>query len=67
LSEDELCDVCKAELGMSSKIVLLDDIIEEEEDLKLCPVCRVSYITDAEEMCENCLTIRDAALDAELK
>ncbi len=55
LSEEEMCDVCKAELGLESKIVLLDDIMEEEDALKLCPVCHTAYISIDEKMCESCL------------
>ena len=54
-NEDDLCDVCKAELGMESGIVLLDDIIDDDEPLKLCPVCKTNYIGMDEEMCESCL------------
>ena len=50
-----MCDVCKAELGMDSNIVLLDDIIDDDEPLKLCPVCKAAYIGMDEDMCENCL------------
>lgn len=50
-----MCDVCKSELGLDSKIVLLDDIIDDDEPLKLCPVCKTSYIGLDEDMCENCL------------
>ena len=55
LQEEEMCDICKAELGMESRIVLLDDIIDDDEPLKLCPVCKTSYIGMDEDMCENCL------------
>ena len=50
-----MCDICKAELGLDSRIVLLDDIIDDDEPLKLCPVCKTSYIGMDEDMCENCL------------
>ncbi len=55
LEDEEMCDVCKSELGLDSKIVLLDDIIDDDEPLKLCPVCKTSYIGLDEEMCESCL------------
>ncbi|MCM1289726.1 MAG: hypothetical protein NC132_04370 [Corallococcus sp.] len=55
-AEEEMCDVCKAELGLATNIVLLDDIIDEDEPLKLCPVCKTAYIGMDEEMCENCLS-----------
>ena len=51
-----MCDICKAELGMDSRIMLLDDIIDDDEPLKLCPVCKTSYIGMDEDMCENCLS-----------
>lgn len=56
LQEEEMCDICKAELGLESKIVLLDDIIDDDEPLKLCPVCKTSYIGMDEDMCENCMS-----------
>ena len=55
LQDEDMCDVCKSELGLESKIVLLDDIIDDDEPLKLCPVCKTSYIGMDEDMCENCL------------
>lgn len=53
--DEDMCDVCKSELGLESKIMLLDDIIDEEEPLKLCPSCKAAYIGMDEDMCENCL------------
>ena len=41
---EEMCDICKAELGLETDIVLLDDIIDDEEPLKLCPICKTAYI-----------------------
>ena len=64
---EEVCDVCKAELGYDTKIVLLDDIIDDDEPLKLCPICKTAYIGMDEEMCETCLASekrnRDSSLD----
>ena len=54
LQEEEMCDICKAELGLDSRIVLLDDIIDDDEPLKLCPVCKTNYIGMDEDMCESC-------------
>ena len=54
LAEEEMCDVCKAELGLETKMVLLDDIIDDEEPLKLCPICKTNYIGLDEKMCESC-------------
>ena len=53
--DEDMCYVCKAELGLDSSIVLLDDIIDDDEPLKLWPVCTAAYIGMDEEMCENCL------------
>ncbi len=54
LQDEEMCDICKSELGMETKIMLLDDIIDDEEPLKLCPVCKTNYIGMDEKMCESC-------------
>ena len=56
LQDEDMCDICKAELGLDSRIVLLDDIIDDDEPLKLCPVCKTNYIGMDEDMCESCLT-----------
>ncbi len=66
LQDEDMCDVCKSELGLDSKIVLLDDIIDDDEPLKLCPVCKTSYIGMDEEMCENCLANYKHNEDTEL-
>ena len=66
LNEEEMCDICKAELGLDSRIVLLDDIIDDEEPLKLCPVCKTSYIGLDEDMCENCISNYKRAESSEL-
>ena len=50
-----MCDICKAELGLETNLVLLDDIIDDDEPLKLCPICKTAYIGMDEDMCENCL------------
>ncbi|MDE7454391.1 MAG: hypothetical protein K2M64_01010 [Clostridia bacterium] len=65
LADEEMCDVCKAELGLETKIVLLDDIIDDEEPLKLCPVCKTNYISMDEKMCETCFnhSVQEDALD----
>lgn len=66
LQDEDMCDVCKAELGLESKLVLLDDIIDEDEPLKLCPICKTSYIGMDENMCENCLANYKRNEDSEL-
>lgn len=63
---EEMCDVCKSELGLESKIMLLDDIIDEDEPLKLCPSCKAAYIGMDEDMCENCLARAAQQPDDEL-
>ena len=55
LTEEEMCEVCKAELGLESKLTLLGDLMDEEEQLKLCPICKAAYIGMEEVMCESCL------------
>ena len=54
--DEEMCDVCKSELGMATKLLMIDDIIDDDEPLKLCPVCKTAYIGMDENMCENCLS-----------
>lgn len=53
--DEEMCDVCKSELGLATNLLMIDDIIDDDEPLKLCPVCKTAYIGMDEEMCENCL------------
>ncbi len=56
--KDKLCTVCKAELGLIDKDVLLPD--EEEIGVeKLCPICHVNYIGEDEEICFLCQKERD--------
>ena len=43
-SRQEMCDICKAELGLMPKDILLDDDFDLEEETKLCPVCKRNYI-----------------------
>ena len=66
LQDEEMCDICKAELGLDSRIVLLDDIIDDDEPLKLCPVCRTNYIGMDEDICESCLNSYNRAENADL-
>ena len=62
-----MCDVCKAELGLNSRITLIGDMMDEDEPTKLCPVCKTAYIGMDEDMCENCLAVsaRNDELEAE--
>ncbi len=55
-NEEELCEVCKAEMGKASKISLLE---EEDDDLvglgeRICPVCKVNYLDADEDICQAC-------------
>ncbi|MBO4695570.1 MAG: hypothetical protein J5656_06645 [Clostridia bacterium] len=54
--DEELCEVCKAELGIKSKIVLLedDDSTASAFGGKLCPICGINYISEDEDMCDTC-------------
>ena len=54
-SRQEMCDICKAELGLMPKDILLDDDFDLEEETKLCPVCKRNYIPIEEEMCDSCI------------
>ena len=53
-TEEELCEVCKAELGKASKICLLEDDDDIEEEERICPVCKVNYLEPGEEICAEC-------------
>lgn len=52
--EEELCEVCKAELGKASKISLLEDDDEVEEEERICPICKVNYLEPDEDICAAC-------------
>lgn len=64
-SRQDICDVCKAELGLGSNIILddedIDDIELEEDIKKLCPICKRTYISVDEDMCETCATAKENA------
>ncbi len=64
-SRQDMCDVCKAELGLSSNVILddddLDDIELEEGLTKLCPVCKRTYINLDDDMCETCAAAKENA------
>jgi hypothetical protein len=64
-SRQEMCDVCKAELGLSSSVILDDDDFDDmdlEEGLtKLCPICKRTYINLEEDMCETCAAAKENA------
>lgn len=55
-NEEELCEVCKVELGKASKLSLLE---EEDDDIaglgeRICPVCKVNYLDADEDICQSC-------------
>ena len=53
--EEELYEGCKAELGKASSISLLED--DEDgayEAERICPVCKVNYLADDEDVCAEC-------------
>ena len=53
LDTEKYCDVCKAELKLGPQLIFaVDDEVETSE--KLCPVCKRNYISDDEDMCEQC-------------
>lgn len=51
--KDKLCNVCKAELGLVDKSILIPDD-EELEVERLCPVCHVNYLAEDEDICFLC-------------
>lgn len=53
-SEEELCEVCKAELGKASKISLLEDDEELDMEERICPICKVNYLEPDEDICAVC-------------
>lgn len=58
--QDELCNVCKAELGLLGKNFLIPEDELEAESGKLCPICHVNYIDEDEEMCIICKKVKEA-------
>ena len=58
--QDELCNVCKAELGLLGKNYLIPEDELEAESGKLCPICHVNYIDEDEEMCIICKKVKEA-------
>lgn len=51
--EEEYCDVCKLELHMETDLILLDDD-DQEDGQYLCPICKLNYILEDEDMCSSC-------------
>ncbi len=54
-SRQEICDVCKEELGQPINA----PAEEEEEERELCPICKTNYMNFGEEMCEQCAMERN--------
>lgn len=68
--DQELCDVCKAELAGKKLLFAVDeeDIAgENQAKEKLCPICKVNTISVDEEMCAQCkkasLYVEDQEID----
>lgn len=49
--KEKLCPVCKAELGLVDKSILIPD---EDEIERICPVCKVNYLGEDEDVCFMC-------------
>lgn len=64
-STEELCDVCKVEMGLLEKSFLIQEDELEAESGKLCPVCHANYIGEDEEICFVCRKEKEAKEHAE--
>lgn len=64
-AKDKYCTVCKAEMGLVDRSVLLPD--DDEAGEKLCPICQVNYLGEDEEICFLCQKERDEKRAAEEK
>ncbi len=56
LEDQELCDVCKAELKLAGGITLLED----DDDDNICPYCGVNYLEPGEKLCAECKSKKQA-------
>lgn len=52
------CVVCKAEMGLIDKSILIPD--EDEMAEKVCPICKINHITEDEDMCPDCKREKEA-------
>lgn len=53
-TDEDLCEVCKAELGKASSISLLEEDDDFDFDDRICPICKVSYLEPEEDICPAC-------------
>ena len=53
------CNVCLAELNLGDTAILIPD--EDSELEKLCPVCKINYMSPEEDMCFLCSKERATA------
>jgi hypothetical protein len=51
-STEQSCKVCKAELGLLDRSILIPDFDELGD--RLCPLCNVNYLNEDEEVCFLC-------------
>lgn len=52
--DEDLCEVCKAELGKESKIQLIDEDDENIFNERVCPMCKENYLEEGEDLCPAC-------------
>ena len=63
--EEDLCEVCKAELGKESKIQLIDEDDENIFNERVCPICKENYLEEGEEICPKCKHEKEQLKDQE--
>ncbi len=64
-ADEEICDVCKVEMGLLEKSFLIQEDELEAESGKLCPVCHLNYIGEDEDMCFVCQKEKEAKENTE--
>ncbi|MCM1368584.1 MAG: hypothetical protein NC184_07235 [Roseburia sp.] len=57
-AKDKYCAVCKAELGIGDRSILLPEE-DEAQDERICPVCRVNLLNEDEDICIECKKERE--------
>lgn len=60
-SRQDLCDICKAELGLVD-IPLVEDELDDENVI-LCPICKSTVISADEDMCLACKNAQEIEKD----